>query len=349
MEEHDLPDTLSFRFQLKRGAGFRLDVEERLPLKGITAITGPSGSGKTTILRGLAGLDEDVRGSRYVRFAGNIWDDERIALPPEERRIGMVFQEPALFPHLSVAGNIGYGARRRQIKSTDAIIDALNLGPMMSREVTGLSGGEARRVALARALASDPALLLLDEPMSGLDALRKTDFLPYIARAVAAAQVPTIYVTHAADEVISLADRVLDLKDGKSVGWQTPPMRLTGRVAGAGEGGVIVSIDGGADGSVGASLVVHVRALIGERIGLGLSPDAIQISAQHPGEGSALTVLPAHVAKSDETHLGIGTVLKVLGQELKLPPSVKVPLGHSNVWLSILRVYPRPQLADSGV
>ncbi len=341
-----MPDTLSFRFRLKRGANFSLDVEERVPLNGITAIVGPSGSGKTTILRGLAGLDEDVTGSRYVRFAGNIWDDDRVALPPEERRVGMVFQDPALFPHLNVGGNIGYGARRRQVKSTEAIIEALNLGPMMSREVVGLSGGEARRVALARALASDPELLLLDEPMSGLDASRKADFLPYIARAVAAAQVPTIYVTHASDEVISLADRVLELRDGKSLGWQTPPMRLMGKVVGVADGGMVVSIDGGA---AGANLVLPVRAFVGERIGLGLSPDAIQISAQHPGAGTALTVLPARISQQNHMPAGSGGVLRVLGQDLTVPANVRLPAGQSNLWLSVLRVFPRPQLSDSGL
>ena len=342
-----MPDTLSFRFKLKRGANFVLDVDERVPLQGITAITGPSGSGKTTLLRGLAGLDEDVVGARYVRFAGQIWDDERITVPPEERRVGMVFQEPALFPHLSVAGNIGYGARRRQVKMTDAIIEALELGPMLSRDVSGLSGGEARRVALARALASDPALLLLDEPMSGLDTTRKAAFLPYIARAVAAALVPTVYVTHAADEVTTLADRVLALSDGASLGWQSPPMRLSGRVVGSASGGMVVSIDGGADGGVGANLVLPVRAFPGERIGLGMSADTLQVSAQHPGEGSALTVLPASVLKNDGSP-DVPKKLQVLGQTIALPPHVPVPSGRENVWLSVLRFFPRPQPGDSG-
>ena len=114
-----MPDTLAFRLRLKRGTAFTLDVEERIPLNGITALSGPSGSGKTTLLRALAGLDGDADAAvREIRFGASVWDDGGFSVPPEERRIGMVFQEPALFPHLNVARNIGYGACPRYMSAT---------------------------------------------------------------------------------------------------------------------------------------------------------------------------------------------------------------------------------------
>ena len=341
-----MPDTLSLRLRLKRGASFTLDVEERIPLTGITAVTGPSGSGKTTLLRALAGLDAETSGTRAVRFAGAVWDDEAHSIPPEDRRVGMVFQEPALFPHLSVARNIGYGARRRRVVATDAIIEALDLAPMMAREVTSLSGGEARRVALARALASDPAIMLLDETMSGLDAQRKADFLPYLARAVTAARVPTIYVTHAADEIATLADRVLALRDGRSAGWLTPPMRLLAKVVGtAAGGGMTLRVEGASEADIDGTLTVPVRAPAGERVGLGLLPDALHVSVDYPGEGSAMVVLPATLETSEDR--ADRAVLKVLGQALVPPTQMRLPRGHQRLWLSILRVFPRPELGDS--
>ncbi|MEM9970130.1 MAG: ATP-binding cassette domain-containing protein [Pseudomonadota bacterium] len=334
-----MSDTLSFRFLLKRGSAFTLDVDEQVPLSGITAISGPSGSGKTTLVRALAGLDTEVTGVRQVRFAGTPWDDERTSVPPEERRVGMVFQEPALFPHLSVAVNVNYGAKRRGVTSTDAIIDALDLGRLMHRGVSGLSGGEARRVALARALASDPAIILLDEPMSGLDGSRKGDFLPYIARAVGAARVPAIYVSHSAEEVATLADRVLTLREGKSTGWDVPPMRLTGRVVGSEAGGMQVRINGSDD----ATISVPMRAFMGERIGLGLLPGNLMISTHHPGEGSAMGIFPARLVVDAQGRRS----LSVFDQAIALPSGAAAPPAGEKLWLSILKVYPRPEPGDS--
>ena len=221
-----MPDQLHFRLKLRRGPTFVLDAEETVPLEGVTAISGPSGSGKTTLLRALAGLDRRAGGERIVTFAGQDWDRPTHNLPSEDRRIGFVFQDPSLFPHLSVSGNLNYGARRRSVSSIGAIVDALELSPLMDRSVHGLSGGELRRVSLGRALAADPAILFLDEPMAGLDAARKAEFLPYVARAVSQARVPALYVSHATDEVVALAserskgrevsygdDGVLEVKD----------------------------------------------------------------------------------------------------------------------------------------
>lgn len=262
-------------------------------------------------------------------------------MPPEERRIGFVFQSPALFPHLDVAGNLRYGARRREVQNYDAIIDALDLGKLMSRPVQGLSGGEARRVALGRAMASNPEVLFLDEPLSGLDMARKAELLPYIGRAVSEAQVPALYVTHSAAEVTTLADRVLGLAGGRLTGWQVPPPRLRAQVTSVGEGVMRVLVEGAQPGQ-GADLSLPVIGKVGECIGLGLPPDSILVSSDPPGRSDALATLPARVISGEG-----GLSLDVFGQKIILPKGGPYVVG-ADLWLSILRILPRPEPGDSA-
>ncbi len=339
-----MPDQLHFRLKLRRGPTFRLDAEETVPLDGVTAISGPSGSGKTTLLRALAGLDIRAGGDRLVTFAGQEWDRSPQHMPTEERRIGFVFQDPSLFSHLTVGGNLNYGAKRRGVTSMDAIVEALDLGPLLDRAVHGLSGGEVRRVALGRALSANPAVLFLDEPMAGLDAARKAEFLPYIARAVSQARVPALYVSHATDEIVALADRVLEISGGHITGWRTPPMRLSARVLAEVSGGVEVRVDSPDGTDVDAVLQIPLRAMPGEAVGLGLPPESVLLSPDHPGNGSALAVLPARVIRpSGATER---PMLEVLGQTVTLPGRFRVPAGD-RLWMSILRVLPRPEPTDS--
>jgi molybdate transport system ATP-binding protein len=328
-----LADTLDFRVRLSRGTDFTLDAEATIPTEGVTAIVGPSGGGKTTLLRVLAGLEP--AGEARVRFMGEDW----LGVPTEARRIGFVFQTPALFPHLTVARNIGYGARRRDVKSTSGIVDALDLGPLMDRGVGGLSGGEARRVALGRALASNPRILFLDEPLSGLDDARKADLLPYIGRAVSEARVPALYVTHSRREIVTLADRVLGLETGRVTGWQTPPARLTARVEDVIEGQMRLRVEGAPEGE--GRLGLPAIAARGERVGLGLPRDALLVSATHPGRSDARLVLPAVVVEGAS-----GPALDVWGQRLPLPRSGPHALGTA-LWVSVLDVMPRPEPRDS--
>lgn len=200
--------------------GFTLDVQLDLPGRGVSALFGRSGCGKTTCLRAMAGL-EHARGR--LEIAGSVWQDDtkNLFVPTHRRPLGYVFQESSLFPHLTVRGNVEYGMRRiptsqRQV-SLDQAVDLLGIAPLMDRKPETLSGGERQRVAIARALASSPRLLLLDEPLAALDAQRKSEVLPYLERLHSQLDIPVLYVSHALDEVIQLADTLVVLEQGRVV------------------------------------------------------------------------------------------------------------------------------------
>lgn len=211
-----MSDAIELRFQ-HRYPGFELDVDLRLPGRGITALFGPSGCGKTTLLRCLAGLERPDQGE--LRVNGQLWQSERRFIPTHRRPLGMVFQEPSLFDHLSVAGNLDFALKRADdgepAMSRDAVIELLGLSTLLARRPAQLSGGERQRVAIGRALLVNPALLLLDEPLSALDAERRADILPRLEQLRADFGRPILYVSHAADEVLRLADQLVLLSDGK--------------------------------------------------------------------------------------------------------------------------------------
>ena len=193
--------------------GPHLDAAFAVPARGVTAVWGPSGAGKTTLLRAIAGL---VRLSGHVRIGDETWQDGRIFRPVHKRRVGFVFQEASLLPHLGVRGNLDYAAKRAGQKvDFDTVVAQLSLAPLLRRGVARLSGGERQRVAIARALLSAPKLLLMDEPLSSLDGEAKAEIVPIIADLAKTSGLPILYVSHDAYEIERLADRVLRIQDGQ--------------------------------------------------------------------------------------------------------------------------------------
>ena len=210
---------MSIEARLRVGRGdFSLDVDLSLPEEGITAVFGPSGCGKTTLLRAMAGLERDATGHLWI--GNECWQDDQRFLPTYRRRLGYVFQEPSLFPHLTVARNLSYGLKRLRRDdppvALDQAVELLGIGHLLERRPHQLSGGEQQRVAIARALAADPAILLLDEPLAAVDQDRKQDILPYLERLHRELSMPVIYVSHARDEVARLADYMVLLEQGRA-------------------------------------------------------------------------------------------------------------------------------------
>ena len=196
---------------------FMLDVDLTLPAAGITAIFGPSGCGKTTFLRCLAGLTRLSQSRLIVR--GEVWQDNRRFTPAHKRPIGYVFQEASLFAHLSVSGNLLFGAKRSatadQAPPTEEIVALLGIEHLLNRATTTLSGGERQRVAIGRALLTGPQVLLMDEPLAALDRFNKQEILPYLERLHGELDIPVIYVSHDLAEIERLADHMVLMERGR--------------------------------------------------------------------------------------------------------------------------------------
>jgi len=204
---------------LKRRREFTLAASFAAPTPGVIALFGRSGSGKTTLIEMIAGLLPPDEGE--VQLTGTMLTDTRagIAVLPERRRIGCVFQDSRLFPHFTVAGNLGYGMQRARPTAHairfEEVVELLGLGALLHRRPHQLSGGERQRVALGRALLSQPQLLLLDEPLASLDAARREEVLPYLETLRDWLSIPMVYVSHQFDEVLRLATYIVLLEEGR--------------------------------------------------------------------------------------------------------------------------------------
>ncbi len=204
-----------------RRGSFLLDAQFDLADAHITALFGPSGAGKSTILAAIAGLLRPEFGR--IKIGGEILLDTEgdQFLTPVQRRIGIMFQDLRLFPHLSVDANLFYGWRRANPRpareAAEQVVELLGLSPLLGRKPRQLSGGERSRVALGRALLMGPRALLLDEPLASLDAARKAEILPYLEKVVRESRIPMVYVSHALDEIARLADRMVVLNAGRVV------------------------------------------------------------------------------------------------------------------------------------
>lgn len=238
--------------KLKKTLGnFTVDTAFVSEGAGVTALFGHSGAGKTSIINMLSGLTRPDAGHIVVGDRCLFDGEKGIDIPPEQRRIGYVFQEGRLFPHLSVRANLTYGEKRvracdRYIEF-DQVVDLLGIGHLLKRRPATLSGGEKQRVAIGRSLLTSPALLLMDEPLASLDAARKTEVLPFIGRLARELSVPILYVSHCVDEILNLADTLVFLSGGKPVAVG-PVEEVTARqdfqrLTGGSQAGVVLSTE----------------------------------------------------------------------------------------------------------
>ena len=208
--------SIEAKFAITRG-DFVLDVDLRLPSRGVTALFGPSGCGKTTLLRAIAGLERHPEGR--FRVDESTWQDEKLFIPAHRRPVGYVFQDAKLFSHLDVRANVNYGAGRVPVierrLTVERAVELLDIGPLLTRKPDTLSGGERQRVAIARALAVSPRLLLMDEPLASLDDARKREILPFLEALHRELEIPVLYVTHDLEEVTRLADHLVLMAAGR--------------------------------------------------------------------------------------------------------------------------------------
>lgn len=300
--------------------GFILEVDLNLPGSGVTALFGHSGSGKTTLLRCLAGLERPADG--YLSINGEVWQDKHHWLPTHRRPLGYVFQEASLFEHLTVLGNLRYGMRRVRNQGQahlDQAIDLLGIGHLLDRRPDRLSGGERQRVAVARALAVSPRILLMDEPLAALDLQRKREILPYLERLRDQLAIPIVYVSHDPDEVIRLADHIVVMRDGRALA-QGPlaetltrtdlPLHLMEEPCALLEG-IIGTVDtvwhlARVDVAGGSLWFRDPEIPVGGRVRVRVLARDVSLATQAPGRSSIQNVLPGRIETIDEdAHPGL--------------------------------------------
>lgn len=290
--------------------GFSLDISVSAPA-GVTAIYGHSGCGKTSLINAVAGLLHPNFGR--IALDGRVIFDSaaRISLPVHQRRIGYVFQEARLFPHMTVFQNLLYGQRFARDTSTisvAAVAEMLGLNDLMARKPLGLSGGEAQRVAIGRALLSNPQLLVMDEPLASLDAARKAEILPYLEMLRDQVGLPILYVSHALSEVARLATTMVILEAGRVVRagavaeiLADPTLAPTLGLRDAGAILPVVLQAQEADGltrvqsSAGPLWVPKIAGEIGQLLRIRISAQDVIVSRDRPTGLSALNILPAEV------------------------------------------------------
>lgn len=214
----------------KHAGTFRLSAKIISETAGVTAFFGRSGSGKTTLVNLIAGLAKPDSGHIVIDGVTLFDSGKGIDIPPERRQLGYVFQEDRLFPHMSVMANLRYGKPRTNPEHQfGRIVELLGIRSLLDRRPNTLSGGEKQRVSIGRALLADPRLLLMDEPLASLDSARKDEILPFIDELSAELNLPIIYVSHAMDEIVRLADTLVLISDGE-IAAVGPVEELTSRL-----------------------------------------------------------------------------------------------------------------------
>ena len=325
---------LDTRIEHSFPSGFRIDAAFRTDAGRVTALFGPSGAGKSSIANAIAGLFAPANGK--ITLDGETLFDSASGnnLPPERRRIGYVFQDARLFPHLTVAGNLDYGMKRTPANlrrvARDQVIELLAIGPLMGRRPASLSGGEKSRVAFGRAVLTSPRLLVLDEPLASLDAARKAEILPFIERMRDELAIPMIYVSHAVEEIVRLADEVVVLDAGRVLrAGPTVETLNAGAIvhadmgdpgsvieaviarADAGDGLTALSVNGG------TLFVPHLQgARDGAAVRLRIRARDVAIARERPKGLSILNVMPARVRAVEDASAAQADVMLDIGAPL---------------------------------
>ncbi|WP_312797070.1 ABC transporter ATP-binding protein [Tianweitania sp.] len=306
-------------------------ISLEIPSGEFVSLLGPSGCGKTTTLKMLAGFESVTSGS--IAFDG----DDVVAVPPERRDIGMVFQNYALFPHMTVRGNLAFGLEMRKVpkaemqRRIDATLDLVQLGPYADRYPRQLSGGQQQRVAIGRALVIEPRILLLDEPLANLDAKLREEMRVFIRDLQRRVGITTIYVTHDQAEAMTMSDRVVVMFGGK-IAQQAPPSDIydypvSREVAGfVGQvnfiEGFVASVDGDLariETPFGPAEVPAKTRGRGSAVTLALRPEAIDIVPDAAGHGIPATVVSSYfsgaildytLAMADGTKVDVKTIAR---------------------------------------
>ena len=318
---------MSLSVQLShRFAGFQLDVDFTAP-QGLTCLFGRSGSGKTTVINAVAGLLRPDQAR--ITLDGVALQD----LAPHQRRVGYVFQDARLFPHLTVTQNLTYGARVRRLPLTgfDRIVDLLGIGGLLDRRPATLSGGEKSRVAIGRALLSGPRILLMDEPFAALDEARKAEILPYVEALRDQMGLPILYVSHSLPEVARLATTIAVIEAGRLVAFGPAAEVLsdpvTAPLMGLADAGAILMARIAAheaDGltrletSAGPLWLPRLAGAVGGRVRIRIAAQDVILARTRPEGLSALNILPCRVSAVQEGR-GPGVLVRLdLGGEALL-------------------------------
>jgi molybdate transport system ATP-binding protein len=298
--------------------GFRLEVDMTLP-GGLTCLFGRSGSGKTSIINAVAGLlrPDEAR----IVLDGSVLND----LPPNRREVGYVFQDARLFPHLTVEENLTYGprVRGRKVEGMGRVVELLGIGALLSRRPAALSGGEKQRVAIGRALLSQPRLLLMDEPLAALDEARKAEILPYIETLRDETGLPILYVSHSLPEVARLATTIAVIEAGRvqALGLAAAILSdpATAQLMGLRDAGAVLTAriaDQEADGltrldtAAGSLWLPRIAGQPGRRLRVRIAAQDVILSRDRPTGLSALNILPCRVTSLHEGH-GPGVLVQL--------------------------------------
>ncbi len=316
-----------------------LEASFRCEAAGITAIFGRSGAGKTSLINMLAGLLRPQRGRIVLRDQVLFDSQKGIDLPPEKRRLGYVFQEGRLFPHLSVRHNLTYGYNRAPAAERhiglDQVVALLGIEPLLERRPKALSGGEKQRVALGRALLANPRLLLMDEPLAALDQPRKEEILPFIEQLRNDLDLPVVYVSHSMQEIVRLADTLVLMSNGRieAVG---PLEELTSRLdlrplTGRYEAGAVLTTTvAGQDRTFGLTelrfaggrlRVPHLSLPMGQKLRVRIRARDVSIALTPPENISILNIIPCTV--------------NTIGEEKSPQIDLQLDAGGAPIWARI--------------